>query len=85
MFVFLSDERRIVKIAFWFISPLVFWGILRFWLIVFGYVYGLCFIAILGENYSIMISVFAFITALVVTIISFWVLYRLLRKNFIDG
>ena len=80
----LSGGKKSVKIIFWIISPFLFFGILRFWWIIFGYMYGLILVALVGKNYLSVIAVISFLTALISAIVSFYFLYKLFKKNFIE-
>jgi len=84
LWVEFKGDKKSVKIVFWVISPFLFFGILRFWWIIFGYLYGLILISILGVDYLGVIAVLSFLTALCSAIASFYYLYKLFRKNFIQ-
>ena len=68
MISLLGGDKRNVKIAFWVIAPLLFSVMLYFYGIIFGYVYGLILVAIIGEDYSGLVATIVFITSFVFSI-----------------
>ena len=77
--------KKRLNILFWCISPFLFLAFLRLYWMLFQFVYGTLFIALLGKQFAGAIFVTALITSIVFTIFTFKYIYKQYQKHIVES
>jgi len=81
----MDNDKKILKILFWCISPLLFIAFFRLFWLVFGFVFGGIIYLILGARFATTIGMVSIGTALVFTTLAFRWLYVQYKKYFLNN
>ena len=80
----LHKEKRIAKIMFWCCTPFFFAAFMRFFYIIFKYIYGTFLLLILGKKFADIITVIAIITSLFFTLAVCSLLWKEYKKHILE-
>jgi hypothetical protein len=81
----IQREKRIAKIMFWCFTPLFFAAFLRFFFMIFNFIYGTILRLVLGKKYGDIITVIALITALFFTVAVCSMLWKQYKKHILES
>ena len=77
-------EKRIAKIMFWCFTPFFFAAFMRFFFLIFNYIYGTLIVILLGKKYAYIITAIAFVTSLFFTIAVCSFLWKEYKKHILE-
>jgi len=78
------SESKKLKILFWCLSPVLFPAFMRFFWIIFNFVYGAGLVYIFGEEHEGSIFFLTFISSIVFAIGTYRYLYINFKKHFLE-
>ena len=78
-------EERTAKIIFWCFTPLFLAVFMRFFFIIFNFIYETIIVLILGVKYADIITVIAFITSLFFTVAACSFLWKQYKKHILES
>lgn len=77
-------ERRIAKIVFWCVSPIMFAGLVRLFFLLFYFGLGMLVLWIFGTEHHRVVFWFAAVVSAGVTLVALGILYRLFSIYILD-
>jgi hypothetical protein len=80
----IPKEKRIAKIVFWCFTPFFFAAFMRFFYMIFKYIYGTFLVFIFGKKYADIITVIAIITSLFFTLAVCSFLWKEYKKHILE-
>jgi len=80
----IPKEKRIAKIMFWCFTPFFFAAFMRFFYMIFKYIYGTFLVFIFGKKYADIITVIAIITSLFFTLAVCSFLWKEYKKHILE-
>jgi hypothetical protein len=80
----IHKEKRIAKIMFWCCTPFFFAAFMRFFYIIFKYIYGTFLVLILGQKYADIITAIALLTSLFFTLAVCSLLWKEYKKHILE-
>jgi hypothetical protein len=80
-----DQDKKIAKLMFWVLTPVLLPTCIRFYWIIFNYLYGLVIIVIIGDKHAGMITTAALVTSLVFGVVTYSVLYQQYKKYIIGN
>jgi len=81
----IQRDKRIAKIIFWCFTPLFFAVFLRFFFMIFNFIYGTILRLVFGKQYGDIITVIALITALFFTVAVCLMLWKQYKKHILES
>ncbi|MFP4444906.1 MAG: hypothetical protein ACLFPD_01495 [Desulfosudaceae bacterium] len=78
-----KNEKKTLKILFWCLSPLFFIAFLRLFWVIIGFFFGGLFYLVFGARPAGPMAVLSAATALVITVLTLWWLYRQFKTHII--
>jgi hypothetical protein len=79
-----NKEKRIAKIMFWCFTPFFFAAFMRFFFLIFNYLYGTLIVIILGKKYAHIITAIAVVPSLFFTIAVCSFLWKEYKKHILE-
>jgi len=79
----IGDEKKVLKILFWCITPILFLVFFRLFWLFFGFIYGGLLSLLLGSQFTELIVIISFMTSLIFTVFTYRWLYLQYREHII--